>query len=256
MPARQRKPSVCHPGIFLLPVVLAACDLNTEPGTVFVDTSVRVEVLEGAGASDTIQARVPVRVVLIPEDEEAPRPISATVRFVVLEEGCGQPETDAVLSDRDDEAAGTWILGTETRECTMEIRAFAPSGTLLGLAEMKATIEAGAPVDGWLLPGEVARAVDTLALDPELVRVEDRFANAVPWRFLVLEGPAVVLSEEREDPRSRTLVATGEGSGTLDIDTSYGVLLQAGFDVCVSEGQRWIRVFRQEDASTVLAACP
>jgi hypothetical protein len=180
------------------------------------------------------------------------------VTFTVLGEGCGDPLNGSTTSDRNNQATGTWVLGTMLQPCTMEIRVLAPNGTRLGFARAEATVEAGKPIDGegWLSPGQVARAVDTLSMVNEEFPLFDRVFNDVTWRFLVIDGPAIVLGEELDNVRSRTLVATGEGAGTIDLITKYGAFLRAGFNVCTSNNQRWIRVFRLEDLDTILAACP
>jgi len=138
----------------------------------------------------------------------------------------------------------------------MEVQTFSPAGTLLGLVRFDGTIEPGQPEDGGFMEGQVERAVDTLAVASDDAPLSDRFGNPVPWRFSIVSGPAVVLSEDISDDRSRTLVATGEGSGTIDIVTDFGAFGQVGFNVCISNEQRWIRVFRPEDANAVLGACP
>lgn len=237
-------------------VSLWGCDLNTEPGTVFSDTPVDVTVVQGAGAADTIESVVTIRVALVPKDNEAPRPVRLRVTFSVLGEDCGSPGSAFATSDENDQVSTTWIFGSVAQECTMEIRALAPSSTLLGLTRVDATVEPGQPVTGWLASGNVARDVDTLVMEAADYPLEDRFANLLAWRFEVVNGPAVVLGQESGDDRSRTLVATGEGSGEVDVVSSAGTFLRAAFDVCTSSGQRWMRVFRPEDSAMVLAACP
>jgi hypothetical protein len=138
----------------------------------------------------------------------------------------------------------------------MQVQVVSPAGTTLGLVRFDGTIEPGQPTDGGLTEGQVERAVDTLLISTEDVPLSDRFGNEIPWRLSVVDGPAVVLGEDMSDDRSRTLVATGEGSGTIDLITDFGAFVQIGFNVCISNEQRWIRVFRQEDANTVLGACP
>ncbi len=251
-----RRNSFCILGVLLAPLVLASCDLTTEGRTVFVDTPVDILVLQGSQGSDTIQASLPVRVALSPEDDEVPRPLRLSVAFNVTGEECGEAQAGLVTSDDRDEAATTWVLGRTAQECVMEVRALAPSGTILGLTTFEATIEPGRPVEGWLAPGVVERGVDSLFLEVESHPLQDRFNNFLPWRFRVVNGPAVALGAEFDDPRSRTLLATGEGSGEVELRTRFGVFFQAAFNVCTTQDQRWIRVFRPDDANTVLAACP
>ena len=256
MQGRRKKYGFILTGILLAPLVLVSCDLNTGPGTVFIDTPITLEVLEGLDTSDTVEAQVPIRVSLIPDDDEVPRPLRLQVVFQLAGEDCGTPSPAVVTSDSDEQAATTWTLGTVVQDCTMEVRTFSPAGTLLGFVSFDGTIEHGQPEDGGFMEGQVERAVDTLAVASDDAPLSDRFGNPVPWRFSIVEGPAVVLSEDSSDDRSRTLVATGEGSGTIDILTDFGAFGQVGFNVCISNEERWIRVFRPEDANSVLGACP
>ena len=133
---------------------------------------------------------------------------------------------------------------------------FSPDGTALGLIRIDARIEPGQPVEGGLSIGQVERAADTLALRDDDLFLDDRFGNSVPWRLQVVSGPVVVLDQDIEDAGSRTLIATGEGSGEVDILSPFGAFFRASVDVCMVEDKKWIRVFRSEDAATVLAACP
>ena len=256
MPGRRKKFCSLAIRVILAPLVLLACSLDNGPDKIFIDTPITVEVLEGAGAADTVQAHLSIRVALIPEDDEVRRPMRIDVSFSVLGEDCGEPQSSLATSDENDEARGSWILGTLAQDCTMEVRALASDGTTLGFVQFDATIEPGQPVEGWLDPGVVERAIDTLAISAFEFPLNDRFSNELIWRFQIIDGPAVVLSEELADDRSRTLVATGEGSGRIDVVSGFGAYLRAGFNVCIANEQRWIRVFRLEDADTVLAACP
>ena len=243
-------------GILISPFFLSSCELDTGPDTIFIDTPITVEVLEGLETSDSVEARVPVRVSLVPDDDETPTPLRLQVRFQLPGEDCGTVDPALGNSDSNDEAATIWTLGTLVQECTMEVHVFSPAGTTLGFVGFKATIENGQPTEGGLIEGQVERAVDTLFISLEDVLLSDRFGNEVPWRMGVVDGPAVVLGEDISDDRSRTLVATGEGSGNIDLITDFGAFVQVGFNVCTSNDQRWIRVFRQEDADMVLGACP
>lgn len=254
MPGRRKNIYFIYLGIVLISGISYACDLDRGPGTVFLDTPITIEVLSGTEISDTVQTPVAMRFQLVPDDDEAPRPLRLTVAFTVVGEDCGDVSNNPTISDGMDEAATTWTLGTLAQECGLEIRAFNPAGTLLGFKQVDATVEPGQPVFGWLSAGAVERGVDSVTV--EQVDLEDRFGNGLPWRFTVVNGPAVNLSEDFADARSRTLVATGEGSGEIDVVSPFGVFLRAAFDVCTANDQRWIRVFRTEDAATVLAACP
>jgi hypothetical protein len=256
MPGPGNKLRFFRLGIFLLPFLFVGCGISTEPDSIFLDTPIDIEVREGANGSDTVQANFSVRVFLNPEDGEVPTPLRQSVAFSVPGEDCGEAQTPLVISDENDEASTVWSLGTLTQFCTMEVRALAPSGTLLGFVAFDVTIEPGQPDDGWLPAGEVVRGVDTLLVSGDQYSLVDRFGNPLPWRFTAVNGPAVVLGEDLEDPRSRTLVATADGPGTLEITTRFGTYLQAAFNVCIAEDQRWIRVFRTEDADAVLAICP
>lgn len=256
MQGRRKKFCVVITGILLAPSFLLSCDVDTGPDTIFVDTPITLEVLEGLETSDSVEARVPVRIFLNPDDDETPTPLRLPVRFQLPGEDCGSLSSAEVTSDSNDEAATTWILGTLVQECTMEVHVFSPAGTTLGLVRFDGTIEHGQPTDGGFMEGQVERAVDTLAVGSDDVPLSDRFGNPVPWRFSIVDGPAVVLGEDMADDRSRTLVAIGEGSGTIDMITDFGAFVQIGFNVCISNEERWIRVFRPEDANLVLGACP
>jgi hypothetical protein len=237
-------------------MLLSSCSLDDRTGPVIIETPISIEVLEGLETSDSVQARIPVRVSLVPDDDETPTPLRLRVLFAVLGEDCGDADPGLTMSDGLDKAESIWTFGTLSQECTMEIQALSAAGTILGLVRFDATITHGKPVDGGFMEGQVERAVDTLFISPEDVPLSDRFGNPVPWRLAVTDGPAVVLGEDLSDDRSRTLVASGEGSGNIDMITDFGAFDQVGFNVCLSNEQRWIRVFRPEDADMVLGACP
>lgn len=241
-------------GILAISLGLSSCDLDRGPGTVFIDTPVTIEVLTGDLITDTIEAPVALEFSLVPQDDEAPRPLRLTLAFTVVGEDCGTVSDNPTISDGLDRASTTWTLGTAAQECGLEIRAVSPAGTLLGFKRIDAMVGPGQPTVGWLAAGEVARGVESVAVSD--VDLEDRFGNFLLWRFAVVNGPAVVLSEDFSDDRSRTLVSTALGSGEVDIVSPFGAYLRAAFDVCTTNDERWIRVFRTEDAATVLAACP
>ena len=256
MQGRRKNFIVALPGISLAPLVLWSCSLDSGSGPIFIDTPITIEVLEGLETSDSVQSRVPIQVSLVPDDDETPTPLRVRVLFTVLGEDCGDPDPELTMSDSFDKAETVWTLGTLAQDCTMEVRALSPAGTALGLVRFDATITHGKPVDGGLMEGQVQRAADTLFISEEDVPLSDRFGNPVLWRLSVVNGPAVVLGEDVSDDRSRPLVATGEGSGTLDMITEFGAFDQVSFNICLSNEQRWIRVFRPEDADGVLGACP
>lgn len=246
-------------GLVLTTVVAAGvsgCDLNTDPDLVFVNSPVSITAVGAAEVQDSIEARVPVRVRLAPVDNEVPTPLRMRVAFSVAGEDCGTPAQPLVNSDEDDEAATVWTLGPMAGSCAMQIRALAPDGTALGFAEIDGTITPGRAVSGWLLPGEIASDTDTLSFDDLDTVLEDRFSNLVPWGLQVVQGPAIVLGSDLDEPASRTLVATGVGEGLLDVVTPWGVFLRAGLNVCEESGTRWIRAFRLADSTAVRASCP
>lgn len=232
------------------------CDLNTGPDQVFVQTPISITVIQGLEARDSVEASVPVRVQLTPEDDSNDSPLRVRVVFTVDGEDCGTPSVGLTTSDENDQAATVWSLGTLVGECTMSIQALAPAGTSLGVATLDVQIEAGQPVFGWLLPGEVASDTDTLSFDLIDTPLEDRFANLLTWGLEVVEGPALVLGTDLDTAASRTLVATGLGGGLIDIVTPWGPYLRAGFDICESDSTRWVRAFRLADSTAVRASCP
>lgn len=238
----------------LLPV--AACDPGTGPDEVFVNTPVRVEIIGGATVQDSIGASVPFQIALTPLDDETPRPLRLQIALSAVGEDCGEPATASLKSDEDDRADAVWIFGDVAQECAMEVRALSPAGTLVGVTRLDAVVRPGRAVGGWLLPGNAARDVEQVTMALEAFPLEDRNANPVAWRFNVVSGPALVLGTDMDDDLSRTLVATDLGSGEVDIETDYGPFLRALFDICQSDGDRWIRVFRSGDSGTIQAGCP
>lgn len=235
---------------------VSACDLKTGPDRVFVQTPVSVSVVQGAEAVDSIEAAVPIRIQLTPEDASVPTPLRVRVAFSVEGEDCGEPTVALTSSDENDQAATTWSLGSLVGSCQLDIRVLADDGTILGLGVVTADVVAGQPVAGWLLPGEVATDTDTLSFDVFDTPLEDRFANLLQWGLQVVEGPAIVLGTDLDEEASRTLVATGVGGGLLDVVTPWGTWLRAGFDVCEEGGNRWVRAFRLADSTAVRASCP
>lgn len=237
-------------------LLLGGCDFGVDPGPIHVDSPVKVRVLEGAEASDTIGARLPVRVRATRIHDETQQPFGLKILFLVQQDGCGHPASGAAVTDKEGEAADVWVLGDMMNECTMEVRAVAPNGTLLGFTRFDVTVTPGEPVEGWLPPGTLSRGADSVIVSGVSYPLYDRVSNPLEWRFQMVSGPAVVLGAEFDDGRSRTLAATGEGSGEVDILSPFGPFLRARFDVCVSEGKPWIRVFRPEDAHLALGSCP
>jgi hypothetical protein len=256
MPGRRKILLFVFLGIALIPWFLPACDLDVGPDRIFVEGPITLEILEGADAADSVEAQVPIRFQLVPDDDETERPLLLYVTLDVPGEDCGRAQDVLIRSDARDQVATNWIFGTLAQDCILEARVLAGSGSLLGFNVIHGTIGPGKAVGGWLEAGMVERAVDTLHASEVDFGPVDRFGNPLLWRFQVLNGPAVVLSEDLEDDRSRTLVATGIGQGELDIMTPFGAFVRAGFDVCISEEKKWIRLFDPEDAATVLAACP
>lgn len=248
-----------RPGLGLvvgLAVAVVGCDVSTGPDQVFVNTPISIAVVQGAEAVDSIEASVPVRVQLTPEDESVPTPLRADVVFSVEGEDCGAPSVALVRSDENDEAATSWSLGTQSGTCSMTVRTLAPDGTLVGIATLDATVVAGQAVLGWLQPGDVATDADTLSFDVFDTPLEDRYANLLSWGLEVVEGPAIVPGDDLDDDASRTLIATGVGEGLIDIVTPWGVFLRAGLNVCEADGNRWVRAFRLADSTAVRASCP
>lgn len=237
-------------------LLVAACDPGTGPDQVFVNTAVRVEIIGGASVQDSIGASVPFQIALTPEDDETPRPLRLQVALSAVGEDCGEPAIASLKSDEDDRADAVWILGDVAQDCVMEVRALSPAGTLVGVTRLDAVVQPGRAVGGWLLPGNAARDVEQVTMALEAFPLEDRNANPVAWRFNVVNGPAVVLGTDMDDDLSRTLVATDLGSGEVDIETAFGPFMRAAFDICQSDDDRWIRVFRSEDSGTIQAVCP
>jgi hypothetical protein len=256
MPGRRTDFYYFLTGIALIPVFFSSCSLDNGPGQDFVETPITLEVLAGANAVDTVEAHVPIRLLLVPDDDETPRPLRLNVQLLVLGEDCGETVQTLPVSDQDDEINTTWILGNLAGECSLEARVFSPDGTALGFISIDAKIEPGQPVEGGFSLGQVERAADSLAMSQGDLFWEDRFGNEVPWRIQVVSGPIVVLDNDFSDDGSRTLIATGEGSGEVDFLSLFGAIYRASVDVCTFEDKKWIRVFRSEDATTVLSACP
>jgi len=221
-----------------------------------MDAPVRVSVLEGAGGSDTIGTHIPVQVRVTRIHDEAEHPFGLEVLFLVQQDGCGRVERGRAVTNRKGEASDTWILGSVMDECTMEVRAVAPNGTLLGFTRFDVSITPGRPVEGWLPRGTVARGADSVVVSGVSYPLYDRMSNPLEWHFQVVNGPAVVLGTDMSQDRSRTLAATGEGSGEVDVLSPFGLYLRARFDVCLSGETPWIRVFHPEDAPLVLGSCP
>jgi len=236
--------------------VLCSCDLGTGPARVFVDTPIDIEVVQGADPTDTVQASIPIRVALIPEDDEVPRPLRLQVAFSVPGEDCGAPSPPVTETGENDEAVGTWIFGEVAQECVLEVRALSPAGSILGLAQIQGVVLPGRGVDGWVPQGTVVKGQNQVVMDAGAYPLSDQFGNEVPWRLVVVDGPAVVLGTDVAEDASRTLVATDVGSGTVEVMTPFGAFLSAGFNVCTSGQDRWVRIFRPEDEGTALATCP
>jgi len=72
MPGRRKNFCILAIRVILAPLVHLACSHDNGHDKIFIDTPITVEVLEGAGAADTVQAHLSIRVALIPEDDLRP----------------------------------------------------------------------------------------------------------------------------------------------------------------------------------------
>lgn len=221
-----------------------------------MDVEVSIQVLEGDEAADTVEALLPVRVRVTSLGNEFQPLYNQRVFFLPQGEDCGRAETGFATTDEDGIAEDTWVLGELAGPCTMEVRVLSTLDVIKAFSFLEVTVLPGQPAEGWLNPGVVLRAADSLKVPGATYLLSDRFLNPVPWRFQVVSGPAIVLGEDPAEDRARTLVATGEGSGEADLVTGFGAFYRASFNVCKKEEVSWIRLFRPEDAPDVLGICP
>ena len=242
--------------VLLCGALTSSCDFSDGVGPVIVDVSVSIEILEANGAADTVGAPLPVRVLVTTIGDESQPLYNKRVFFLPPGEDCGMAQTGFATTGEFGVAEDTWILGDLAGTCSMEVRVLSTIDVIQAFAFLGVTVLPGQPTEGWLNPGAVLRARDSLTVSAAQYPLLDRVLNPVPWRFQVISGPAIVLGDDPGEDRARTLVATGEGSGEVGLLTAFGVFSRASFDVCRQDDERWIRLFRPEDALDVLGICP